>query len=83
MNMRAEQPRLSLRVLLFLQLSNFSIIIIHYHLRSISNFALNLLGPGTDCFSHPSHEILHNLKAAEITQNSFIIFFFAIISIAD
>ena len=41
MNMRAEQPGLSLRVLLFLQLSNFCIFIIHYHLRSISNFALN------------------------------------------
>ena len=54
-----------MRVLLFLQLSNFSIFIIHYHLRSVFNFALSKLEPGTDFFSHPSLDILHNLEAAE------------------
>ena len=54
-----------MRVLLFLQLSNFSISIIHYHQRPISNFALSKLEPGTDFFSHPSLDILHNLEAAE------------------
>ena len=65
-----------MRVLIFLQLSNFSIFIIHYHLRSVSNFALSKLEPGADFFNHPSLDILHNLEAAESRKYAACVFIF-------
>ena len=63
-----------MRVLLFLQLIPFLSFTTTYDLRSVSNFALSKLEPGTD----PSLDILHNLEAAESGKYTACVVFFVL-----